>query len=321
MVDAGLHIDMTAETYHSDPCPEPSLSASIAKIMVEQSPRHAWTAHPRLNPAGVEEDDGSARLDLGSVAHELVLGKGAGFSVLPDTVKDFRTNAAKDLRDKARAAGLIPILKPAYDQACDMADELSKQMRHFEGFEDAFTDGHSEAVMIWREQYIWCRAMVDRLQPAASRIFDYKTVSGSVHPSAVGRRLFDMGYDLQAAWYERGAYRLELAPEGKLRFFFVAQEIDPPYLVSVVEMDQAAMMIGRKKVAAALDLWGRCVDTNTWPGYPREVARIEMPPWVENRWLEREMAMDLFRDGGMDPFLALSPWSPPPPPRPILPAV
>ena len=34
-VGAGLH-DLTHDQYHGDPCPEPSLSASIAKILLDR---------------------------------------------------------------------------------------------------------------------------------------------------------------------------------------------------------------------------------------------------------------------------------------------
>jgi len=316
MLDVGLHFDVSAEDYHADPCMVPSLSSSVARILLDGSPRHAWTAHPRLNPVQ-DNDDGSARLDLGSVAHKLVLGKGSDIAVL--TFDSFRTKEAQGLRDAARAAGRIPILKADYDRACDMADALTDQMRHIEGFETAFTEGDSEAVAIWEDGHgTFCRCMMDRLDLKRARLFDYKTVAGSAHPQAVGRRLFDMGYEVQAAFYERGLYELQAVPDGRLQFFFVAQEIDPPYLATVVQLDEAAMMIGRKKVAAAIELWRRCVESNNWPGYPTQVARIEMPPWVENRWLEREIALDLIHQQGIDPFLALSPWAPPPPPPEIM---
>jgi hypothetical protein len=49
ILTAGIH-DTTAVDYHADPCPEPSLSAHIAALLCARSPRHAWAAHPKLNP-------------------------------------------------------------------------------------------------------------------------------------------------------------------------------------------------------------------------------------------------------------------------------
>jgi hypothetical protein len=73
----GLHPAISADAYHADPAPAPSLSSSIAKTILHQTPRHAWFEHPRLNPNFEPKDD--SKFDLGSVAHELLLGKGAGF--------------------------------------------------------------------------------------------------------------------------------------------------------------------------------------------------------------------------------------------------
>ena len=35
-----------AADYHADPCEVPSLSASIASLLVNRSPFHAWSAIP-----------------------------------------------------------------------------------------------------------------------------------------------------------------------------------------------------------------------------------------------------------------------------------
>ena len=49
--------NILAEQYHADPCVTASLSSSIAKILIEQSPMHAWMAHPRLNLKFKRQED------------------------------------------------------------------------------------------------------------------------------------------------------------------------------------------------------------------------------------------------------------------------
>ena len=39
-LDTGIHHGVPEARYHSDPCAEPSLSNSIAKLLVRQSPLH-----------------------------------------------------------------------------------------------------------------------------------------------------------------------------------------------------------------------------------------------------------------------------------------
>ena len=62
--------DLPMAEYHADPCPEPSLSSSIIRLLCSASPLHAWTAHPRLNAAYVAEE--SDRFDVGTAAHALL---------------------------------------------------------------------------------------------------------------------------------------------------------------------------------------------------------------------------------------------------------
>jgi hypothetical protein len=48
-----------------------------------------------------------------------------------------------------------------------------------------------------------------------------------------------------------------------------------------------------------------------WPGYPTRIVKAELPPWMENRWLERELAEDDGINAGDDPFYVASQWIPP----------
>lgn len=306
--------DIPAEVYHADPCVEPSLSNSIAKILIDQSPRHAWNAHPRLNPA--HEPDESSRLDIGTVAHTLLLGKGR--DIVAVDAKDWATKAAKAARDEAREAGKTPILAKDLERAQAMATAASDQLAAVEGAELAFwqTQGTPEAVLVWKDAAgPWCRSMIDWTANDGLVIYDYKTTKASANPAKLGRLSADLGYEVQAAFIERGMVQLFPHIAGRLTFRFVFQEIEPPYLLSVVELDAAAREIGRKKVAYALDLWGRCLTSGNWPGYPAQIATVEYPPFAENAWLARELREEDMRAGGMDPLLMLAPWRPAEPPK------
>lgn len=76
--------DISVEEYHADPCAAPSLSSTLAGLLLNRSPRHAWTAHPRLNPEHQSKD--SKTFDIGRAAHRAVLGKGGDFIAYPDRV-------------------------------------------------------------------------------------------------------------------------------------------------------------------------------------------------------------------------------------------
>jgi hypothetical protein len=74
MISAAGVYDIPLAEYLRDPAPEPSLSAGIGWTLLTRTPRHAWADHPRLG--AMSESKQSKEMDLGTVAHRLLLGKG-----------------------------------------------------------------------------------------------------------------------------------------------------------------------------------------------------------------------------------------------------
>jgi len=58
--------------YHLDKSNNPpSLSRSVAHILLTQTPYHAWLAHPRLNPDYMPDED--SKFDIGTATHAMLL--------------------------------------------------------------------------------------------------------------------------------------------------------------------------------------------------------------------------------------------------------
>jgi PDDEXK-like uncharacterized protein DUF3799 len=276
---------MSADTYHADPCPIPSLSASIAHILCSQSPLHAWTAHPRLNPNYIREE--ATRMDIGSIVHALVL-EGENKACVLD-FPDRRTNAYKQAHAAAMAAGEIPVLRKDFEDIKGMVVSLRQHLDKHRKLQTALMEGRPEVTLIWKEDNgVVCRARPDWLSDDHRRIEDYKTRSGTANPEVVSRTIFTEGWDIQAAFYIRGLKALD--PRAEPMFRFVLQETYPPYAVSVVALGPDSLMLADKKVLWAIDTWKRCLDANEWPSYPGEVCYATLPAWEEARWLERELA-------------------------------
>jgi hypothetical protein len=146
-------------------------------------------------------------------------------------------------------------------------------------------------------------------------IWDLKSGDQSAEPSTLGRRIANMSYEVSSALYERVILTLRPELAGRLTFRWVFVENDHPHLISVGELDNAGLEIGRKKAAASIALWNRCLRENNWPGYPAQIVIAEYPPFAESAWLARELADETIRDAGMDPFLIRAPWQPPRKPR------
>lgn len=280
--DPGIY-EMPESDYHADPCPEPSLSSSIANVLCERTPAHARLRHPRLTDR-VEPDE-AEHFDVGTAAHAILLEGVNAVQVLD--FPDWRTNASKDARDQARAEGKVPLLRKVWADVEAMALATRGQLNaHLDG-RAMFTGGRPEQVLIWREGSVWCRARVDWLRPSA--IDDYKTTSKSANPDAVSRALFGNGWDIQAAFYLRG---LKALTGEEATFRFAVQEIYAPYALAVVALGPDALMLAEKKVHFAIECWRDCLTRNVWPTYPNRTAYASLPPWIESAWLEKEV-----RDG------------------------
>lgn len=283
MTAPGIHA-MTAETYHQDPCDTPSLSASIASILCAQSPAHAWAAHPRLNPD--YQRVSKQEFDLGTIVHQLFL-EGHTDSLVTIDAPNYKTNAAKEARDEAYAAGRTPILVEHLPRVNAMVEAISRQLKAHKASPPLFTDGLPEQTLIWEEPGgVVCRSRLDWLRNDHTAIDDVKTTGRSANPEACSRALFGMGYDTKAAFYLRGLKAVTGA-DAEFRWCFV--ETHPPYALSVLSPGPDVLLIGAKKVRFAIDLWRECMTKGEWPGYTNRVAYAEMPGWEEERWLRQEL--------------------------------
>ncbi len=294
-----------AEEYHADPCPEPSLSNSLAKVILNKTPRHAWLKHPRLNPDF--EAEGNKKYDVGSAAHALLL-EGEDAVVVIDA-DSFRGKEAKEARDAAYEVGKIPLLTAqAADVVAMQIAALAQLKGHEEAF-DAFAEGKPEQTLIWQEEGgIWCRARLDWLKQRTGFIWDYKTTT-SAHPDDWQRRLFDLGGDLQEAWYRRGVKALGLADDPQFRF--IVQEVSVPYALSVVGLTPAAQALGEMKVWHALQTWRWCLTHNRWPGFPSQTCYIEPPVWEMAKVEELKAREEMAREDGKALLESYTDWQAP----------
>jgi|ERR1017187_4185309 hypothetical protein len=287
-LEPGLHLDIPAADYHGDPCANPSLSSSIAKVILGQTPKHAWMKHPRLNPDYQPEADD--KFNLGSVVHELMLGRGGGIEII--VANDFKTKEARARRDDARAAGLTPILSHQFVEAQQITTAALFALAETLGAGNFFSPKSiSEAVAVWIDiGGPLCRAMIDRFSPEdGGSIWDIKTTSAGLSDAALARTIVNFGYDLSAAFYMRAARALSGSLNANASFRWVFVETEPPFEVRVIRADATTIALGDRKAACAIAKWRRCLESGVWPGYPRTIERIDYPSWCETQWLDREM--------------------------------
>ena len=283
ITEPGIYRGVSSHDYFSDPCPIPSLTQSLVKILIERSPEHAWVASPRLNPQFEYDDD--TKFDIGNVAHSIVLGRGKDIEIVD--FSDWRTKAAQEAREKAADQGRIAVLRHQFNQAADMAAEARKRLDRHED-RDAFTNGDAEVMIAWQENGIWFRSLIDWLHTDLRTVDDFKTSGMSMAPHVIGLRAEAAGWHIQAAFIERGLGILDPAGASRRRYRFIGQETDKPHALTVMHMNEYWMTMGRKKVEVGISLWTSAIKNNFWRNYGLKAVIPEYPGFKEKQWLDRE---------------------------------
>jgi len=264
-VKPGLYPSMPAEEYHV----YPGLSASGAKLLLPPSCPAKYRAKMDAEPP--EHKD---VWDFGKVVHTLVLGEGEEFEAV--AFDSWRTKAAQEQRVAIRAAGKTPILLADYAIAVDCAESVQAHPIA----SALFVNGLAEVSAFWSdpETGIQRRARFDWLPDSVDGrrliIPDLKTAK-SAEPFAFGRAAADYGYAMQAAQYVDAAKALGLDPDPA--FLFVVVEKEDPFVVTVCQLDDEAMHVGRALNRTALRIYAECIETDTWPGYTKDIATVSLP--------------------------------------------
>jgi len=290
MLEPGFYPDLPPADYFADPCPRPSLTQSIAKILIERSPAHAKAAHPRLAPDPEPDDDPekekyNAAAAIGNAAHSMLLGKSRELMI--GDFPSWQSKDAKAFKAEHEAAGRLIILKKHNKIALRIVSEARRQLKEA-GMAEAFLIGEGEVCIVSEEDGHWQRSLVDWMVDPRN-FYDLKTTGTSVAPQTIPHRGATDGWDVQAAMQERILDALDPRNRGRRRFRFVAIENEPPFALQIVELSEAWLTMGRKKLEAAIRIWRHCLDRDEWPAYGPEILLPQYPGYLENRWLEREI--------------------------------
>ena len=96
--------------------------------------------------------------------------------------------------------------------------------------------------------------------------------------SEFSKALTSYGYYMQVAFY---AAVWEWETGEKIRQFpLVAIEEKAPHGVVLHNLDEVALILGRKHFREALDQYARCMDSEVWPSYAEEEEVINVTSWA-----------------------------------------
>lgn len=292
---------MSTKQYHEGPAPAPELSSSVLQALLAGSPLHAWACSSRLNPSCERED--ARRMEIGSVAHKLVLDAGSDIVVLD--FDSYRKKAAQEARDETTAAGKIPVLAADFIRAEALAGGMRNAVEAYLGM--SVVDCLREVVVLWKDTRTgcWRKAMLDICTPDLLRFVDLKTTEASVAPAVCARRIYE-GYQVQAAHYRNGLDALHKDGRGRRQFAFIFAETAQPFAVSPpIELSEGGWMIAQQQVEVGSALWDSCLLADNWPGFDQDPHVAEPPPWMMQSW-----AMRMEGDRSLNPLAGAPPGDP-----------
>lgn len=279
-------LDCTPDEYHR----LPGFSSSLAKILIGRSPSHAIDAYARKTEDDGEEDLTEQQLALrerGTILHALVLGKGKRIEVI--RAADYKTKAAREARDEARALGRVPVK----EAKMEMYERTATAIKARIAAAGHVLDGVSEMGIAWQEDsphgVVECRGMLDHVvmwgldedseHAPGAIIYDLKIVDDAT-PSLSERTAERLHYAIQPAAYTRALAALHPRLAGRMEFRFLFCEPKRPYELWDPTPDGVFRTLGERRWIGAVHAWAQGQATGKWPGYRAGASNeISVPTW------------------------------------------
>jgi hypothetical protein len=252
--EAGFYPDVPEQEYLSGRFgPEGSLSASGIKTLLKAPSLFRWE---RDNPR-----DETDSMRLGTVTHELLLGAGPGFIVLPPyTRSKADQEAKKETIAAAVAAGKAYVTEEQFEHA-ENAVKAVRADRDAARLLDSAWQPEVSAYAPDEETGVWRRCRFDILRDDNLAI-DVKTARAA-RAWEFSKACHEFGYYISAPYYSDIAADLG---RPLTDYAFLVVEPKPPYLVAVYRLEERALELGREHYRRGLQRYRDCMETNRWPG-------------------------------------------------------
>ncbi len=275
-IEPGIYDNLSNDQYHNSP----GISKSGLAIIAEKSPLHYWAAY--LDPERKPREETEA-FKFGSAAHKIILEPEEfydEYDVMPQSIATLTgkgsATAKKQYNEEMARAGKIVLKK---DQM-DLLEGMSARIIDHPEAGPMLSGGKAETSFYWIDEDtgVLCKCRPDYWIPGIA-IPDYKTTTDA-RDSEFAKSCAKFTYDIQAAFYADGVRALT---GDDLYMPFIAQEKDSPFALNVFYIDPSDVALGRDKYKRALEVYARCLDTDSWPGYPTQVRTISLPAWSKKK--------------------------------------
>lgn len=288
---AGAYEGISNADYHGNPnlLPGPSLSASGAKVIIEQSPLHFWH-QSCLNPNRKESD--AAHFAVGRAAHDLLLLGGdwrTRYHVLPE---GFAWNKTVAMAEHIEAAAHAKKAGKTLIKADDMklVERIADRISSSADARNALLRGIPELTLVWQDERtgVWLRARPDFMpltviEKAAIRAVPDLKIMAPTHcsPAGFSRAIANLGYHYAPAHYGEGMKQIYgVYPTHCVH---VVIEREEPHSVSLYELPAEDIDRGRLLMRQAINVFDQCLKRNDWPGYTTAPMQVGLPIYARMR--------------------------------------
>lgn len=124
-----------------------------------------------------------------------------------------------------------------------------------------------------------CRGRMDWLTDDGV-IVDLKTTADA-DIDAFTKSITNYGYHRQQAWYQGGLGQI-LGVHCPF-YFIVVENKAPPFGVRVMQLQQRAVDVAREELESYLNLYAKCLKSDTWPNYREVIEIVDIPHWYKTR--------------------------------------
>ncbi len=233
---------------------------------IDQSPAHyrAWLTEPsKATPA----------LVFGSAAHCSVLESDEYLDryVMAPPEIDRRTKEGKAAWSELESSGKTILSADDWQKIIDMNCSIADHPVANE----LLADGVAESSIFAELLGVNVKCRPDWIHDN-SVLVDLKTTENA-GPNAFAKSVANFRYHVQAAFYT------DICRESGIdvkAFVFIAVEKNPPFAVSVYELDSDSIEVGRTLYQRNLETYRRCRETDHWPAYSTAIETLTLPRWA-----------------------------------------
>lgn len=205
--------------------------------------------------------------------------KGGGWYELPNGQCVRGKENLKEFKEEIKEKGPDPIS----EKNKDICDGIRRSLKNNAAADSLlYGDGDIELTIVWRDPMsgVMCKGRFDRYSDEipGGAIVDLKTTRNA-EPESFKKSVFNYGYHRQGAMYLMGADAVGIDAED---FAILAVEKEPPFGVMPYRLSDVTVRDAGETVQTAIQLWGDCMRTGNFPGYPDTVKELALPAWASD---------------------------------------